>query len=61
LQIMRIRRATETLVKDPLRFNHTDFGYYDHSHFYKHLKQFLTKQTITHMKPHVELLKLLHH
>ncbi|RYY27812.1 MAG: AraC family transcriptional regulator [Chitinophagaceae bacterium] len=60
LQIMRIRRATESLVSDPLKFNHSNFGYYDHSHFYKHLKQFLTKPTITHMKPHVELLKRLH-
>ncbi len=60
LQIMRIRKATESLISNPSSFNHSDFGYYDHSHFYKHLRQFLSKSTITHMKPHVELLKLLH-
>ncbi len=60
LQIMRIRKATEALVKNPLSFHYTDFGYYDHSHFYKHLKQFLAKKTIIRMQPHTELLKRLH-
>ena len=41
LQIMRIRKAVETLVQSSGGFDHTTFGYYDYSHFYKHIKQFI--------------------
>lgn len=41
LQVMRIRKATTHLVHSPHDFDHSVYGYYDHSHFYKHLKQFL--------------------
>jgi AraC-like DNA-binding protein len=43
LQIMRIRKAVTHLVEDPATFSHETYGYYDHSHFSKHLKQFLGK------------------
>jgi AraC-like DNA-binding protein len=59
LQIMRIRKATAAIVSDPLSFRYADYGYYDHSHFYKHLKQFLKKETIQNIQPHLELLKTL--
>jgi AraC-like DNA-binding protein len=41
LQIMRIRRAVEQLIASPDSFNYEDYGYYDYSHFHKHLKAFL--------------------
>lgn len=56
LQLLRVRKAVEQLAKDPAAFNFREFGYYDHSHFYKHLKQFLQKQTMNHLQPHLDLL-----
>lgn len=43
LQIMRIRKAIEVMIADPAAFEVAAFGYYDYSHFYKHLKQFVGK------------------
>lgn len=60
LQILRIRKATEHLAQSPQDFNAAAYGYYDHSHFYKHLKKFLHKKTLEHIQPHLELLKALH-
>lgn len=60
LQIMRIRKATTHLVHSPETFDHTLYGYYDHSHFYKHLRQFLEKNTLKGDRPHVKLLEKLH-
>ncbi len=60
LQILRIRKAVQQLATAPANFNYEQFGYYDHSHFYKHLKQFLQKDTIDHLQPHLQLLKALH-
>jgi len=60
LQVMRIRKATEHLVNSPATFDHTLYGYYDHSHFYKHLKQFLQKNSVNKLKLHVKLLEKLH-
>lgn len=57
LQIIRIRKATERLTADPEDFHYSQFGYYDYSHFYKHLKQFLNHQTIDIIQPHLQLLK----
>lgn len=57
LQIMRIRTAIEKLTSDPKHFHFRDFGYYDYSHFYKHLKQFLNTSTIDIIQPHLRLLK----
>lgn len=60
LQIMRIRKATAHLVNSPGDFDHTLYGYYDHSHFYKHLRQFLQKNTLKNIQPHLRLLSLIH-
>lgn len=60
LQIMRIRKATAHLTHSPEDFDHTLYGYYDHSHFYKHLKQFLQKNTLQNLQPHLQLLEKLH-
>jgi AraC-like DNA-binding protein len=60
LQIMRIRKATEQLVNTPTSFHFSLYGYYDHSHFYKHLKQFLQKSTVEKFRPHIALLEKLH-
>ncbi len=55
LQIMRIRKAVEKLTSSPESFHYSDFGYYDYSHFYKHLRQFLTSQTIDILQPHLKI------
>ncbi len=60
LQVMRIRKATEHLVNSPATFDHALYGYYDHSHFYKHLKQFLQKNSVNKLALHVKLLGKLH-
>ena len=60
LQVMRIRKACLHLAESPGDFHYAMYGYYDHSHFYKHLKTFLHKNTLTNLKPHLELLKSLH-
>lgn len=60
IQIIRIRKATEHLVTNPDSFKSADYGYYDHSHFYKHLKSFLQKNTIKKLQPHLKLLEKLH-
>jgi len=41
LQIMRVRKAVAHLTEDPSTFHFSQYGYYDYSHFYKHVKQFL--------------------
>lgn len=56
LQILRIRKAAQQLANAPGEFNYEQYGYYDYSHFYKHLKQFLKKDTIVNLKPHLQLL-----
>ena len=57
LQIMRIRKAVESFISEPENFQFSAFGYYDYSHFYKHLKSFLNKHTISLVQPHLQLLK----
>ena len=57
LQIMRIRKAIEELTTSPESFDFIKYGYYDYSHFYKHLKQFLNRHSIEIAKPHLQLLK----
>lgn len=59
-QTLRIRRATEKLVMSPETFDSSDYGYYDHSHFYKHLRQFLQKDTISRLQFHLRLLEKKH-
>lgn len=60
LQIMRARKAAQHLATEPATFHYSIYGYYDHSHFYKHLKQFLKKSTLITLQPHLQLLKALH-
>ncbi|MFL5773913.1 MAG: helix-turn-helix domain-containing protein, partial [Flavisolibacter sp.] len=57
LQIMRIRKAIEHLTSTPDTFHYSQYGYYDYSHFYKHLKQFIGGHTINIVQPHLKLLK----
>jgi AraC-like DNA-binding protein len=47
LQNLRIRRAIVNLTNSPTKFNYKDYGYYDYSHFCKHLKQFLSPHYYT--------------
>jgi len=60
LQIMRIRKAVSELSGSPHGFSYRAYGYYDHSHFCKHLKQFLQKETLLQLRPHLQLLERLH-
>ena len=60
LQILRIRKATQHLATSPGDFHFSLYGYYDHSHFYKHLKKFLQKATLQNLQPHLKLLEGLH-
>jgi transcriptional regulator GlxA family with amidase domain len=60
LQIMRIRKAVTHLVNSPNNFHYLLYGYYDHSHFYKHLKQFLNKKRLRSLQPHLRLLETIH-
>lgn len=60
LQILRIRRATDHLANDPNSFHYSLYGYHDHSHFYKHLKQFLHRETLKAVQPHLLLLNKIH-
>lgn len=57
LQLMRIRKAVEQLIHQPDSFQYTHYGYYDYSHFYKHLKAFLNSHTTAIAQPHLQLLK----
>lgn len=57
LQIMRIRKAVERLTSSPGSFHYADYGYYDYSHFYKHLRQFLNSHTIEMLQPHLRILR----
>jgi AraC-like DNA-binding protein len=57
MQILRIRAATYHLTNTPQTFHYSLYGYYDRSHFYKHLKGFLHKKTFAGIKPHLILLK----
>lgn len=58
LQIMRIRKAVEQIATAPENFHFSTYGYYDYSHFYKHLRQFLNSHTIEIVKPHLQLLRM---
>lgn len=57
LQIIRIRKAVEELVNSPSTFHFSTYGYYDYSHFYKHLRSFINNHVIEIVQPHLKLLK----
>jgi len=60
LQIMRIRKAVTHLSTSPNDFHYSKYGYYDFSHFCKHLKQFMQKSKLHTFQPHLKLLEGLH-
>ena len=60
LQVLRIRKAASDILSNPKKFHYSNYNYYDFSHFYKHLKQFLHNDTLKHIKPHLQLLKTIH-
>lgn len=60
LQVMRIRKAASHLANTPSDFHYSSYGYYDHSHFCKHLKAFFRKDTMESLQPHLALLRKLH-
>lgn len=60
LQVMRIRKATAHLANSPENFHYSMYGYYDYSHFFKHLRKFLQENTLKNMQPHLKLLERLH-
>ena len=55
LQILRIRKAVEKLASAPEDFHFSQFAYYDYSHFYKHLKSFLSNHTVSIIHPHLAI------
>lgn len=57
LQMMRIRKAIEHLTTDAASFSYSQYGYFDYSHFYKHLKNFLNRHTLSLVQPHLALLQ----
>ncbi len=57
LQILRIRKAVQQLTDSPEAFDYELYGYYDYSHFCKHLKQFLQKDTLVNLQPYLQLLQ----
>jgi len=57
LQILRIRKAVSSILSAPKSFHYSDYGYYDFSHFYKHLKQFFHNDSLKRFKPHLQLLQ----
>jgi AraC-like DNA-binding protein len=59
LQIMRIRKAAAHIASSPETFHYSDYSYYDKSHFYKHLREFLKKKTLTKLQLHLKLLESL--
>ncbi len=59
LQVMRIRKAATHLINSPGNFHYATYGYYDHSHFYKHLKQFMQSNTLKNFEANLPLPALL--
>jgi len=57
LQLLRIRKAINIMLSQAGKFDFSRYGYYDFSHFYKHLKKFLHADTLQHIKPHLQLLR----
>jgi AraC-like DNA-binding protein len=59
LQIMRIRKAVINIIHSPETFHYSQYGYHDHSHFYKHLKQFLQRNTFGDNKLYLRILEMI--
>jgi len=50
LQILRVRKAVEQLATNADAFDYKNYGYYDYSHFYKHLSTFLKKPVLKRLR-----------
>lgn len=59
LQVLRIRKVIQHIIRKPETFHYSKYGYYDFSHFYRHLKQFLQKDGLQHLQPHMQVLETL--
>ena len=57
LQVLRIRKAIQHMISDPKTFHFSNYSYYDASHFYKHLKQFLNKDSLQQLNPYLQLMQ----
>jgi AraC-like DNA-binding protein len=57
LQIMRIRKSVSAYVQAPDTFDPAAFGYFDYSHFYKHINQFLKNHKAANITSHLQLLQ----
>lgn len=57
LQIMRVRKAVAHLTSNSRSFHYSQYGYFDYSHFYKHLHQFLHPHARQVLQPHVQQLE----
>jgi len=58
LQTMRIRKAVQHVTTNAPSFHFSHYGYYDYSHFYKHLKAFLQEHTAAVMQSNLQLLQM---
>jgi hypothetical protein len=41
---MRIRKAVDELMRKGSNWKFSDYSYYDYSHFYRHLVQFMGRE-----------------
>jgi AraC-like DNA-binding protein len=57
LQIMRIRKSVSAYVQSPDKFDPVAYGYFDYSHFYKHINQFLKNHKAANINSHLQLLQ----
>lgn len=57
LQITRIRKAVTALVQSPSTFNASHFGYFDYSHFYKHLSRIVKSHKMVNLQSPLQLLQ----
>jgi AraC-like DNA-binding protein len=57
LQITRIRKAITAFVQSPSTFNYADFGYFDYSHFYKYISQFIKGHKMANIQSPLQLLQ----
>lgn len=57
LQMIRIRKAISAFVQTPSAFDYSEFGYFDYSHFYKHINRFLKNHKMANIQSHLQLLE----
>lgn len=57
LQMIRIRRAISAFAQSPASFDHSEYGYCDYSHFYKHINRFLKNHKLANIQSHLQLLQ----